>query len=420
MHSGNSPFDIAEEVRQKPTTRENAQARFQSLRNLVTMLRTECGQDEVDRILSPEECNGIVVAPLHLFLAQDWIATLLESGHFEQAGESIDVALLQLSELGRGSSIANVKRVAFSGLDGVRIAGYLFTPNEPTEHGFVWGHGGFASKEGFVDIADAISQAGVYALAMDFEGSGESEGYTRWIGRVKTFSCAIDYLEREFGLTRFGVGGHSGGGAYPAACAAIEDKRISLLILWDCIFDFYDTHIAQGAPDPGGNPACHLEQTYNEVRDRHVSQYRTPTEVAHFRNIGEYLDEIYEEVEKTIGQYRHPSRMLGKIQEERPLAVLHVIAEDMIRQVQLAPQDYTRDQLIDHGPSTGRALTRPVRFLASGLFNRPEGMWQRWHDELGEPKKTVVIPNMTHGFEHPHRVEAIRESLLAVDSWLQR
>ncbi len=422
MHSRNSPFDIGEETRDKPTNRENAQIRFQSLRNLVTMLRTECGQDRVDRILLPEECSGIVVAPFSPLPDRDRIADLLESGHFEQAGESIDAALLELSDLARGSSIANVKRVAFSGLDGVRIAGYLFTPNEPSQHGFVWGHGGFASKEAFVDIANAISQAGVYALAMDFEGSGESEGYTRWTGRVKTFSCAIDYLEREFGLTRFGVGGHSGGGAYPAACAAIEDKRTSLLILWDCIFDFYDTHIAEGAPDPGGNPACHLEQTYNEVRDRHASEYKTPTEVAHFRNIGEHLDEIYEEVEKTIGHYRHPSKMLGKIQKERPLAVLHVIAEDLIRQVQLAPQDYTRDQLTTHAPSTGRGrvLNRPVRFLASGLFNRPEGMWQRWHDDLGDPKKTVIIPNITHGFERPGRFEAIRESLLAVHAWLQR
>lgn len=422
MHSRDLPFDIGEEVRQKPTNRENAQIRFQSLRNLVTMLRTECGQDEVDRILSPEDCSGIVVAPLPPLFGQDQIAALLESRHFEQAGASIDTALRELSELGRRSSIANIRRVAISGLDGVRLAGYLFTPDKPSQHGFVWGHGGYASKEAFVDLANAISQAGVYALAIDFEGSGESEGYTRWIGRIKTFSCAIDYLEREFGLTRFGVGGHSGGGAYPAACAAIEDKRISLLILWDCIFDFYDTHIAEGAPDPGGNPACHLEQTYSEVRQRPVSEYRTPTEVAHFRNIGEHLDEIYEEVEETIEHYRHPSKMLGKIQKERELAVLHVIAEDLIRQLQPVPQDYTRGQLPSQSLSKerGRFLDRPVRFLASGLFNRPEGLWQRWHDDLGDPKKTVIIPQTTHGFERPGRFEAIRESLLAVNAWLQR
>lgn len=399
---------IEKEARKKPTNQDNALVRFQTLRNLATMLRTEYGPDEVDRVLPRE--------------GYDQIATLLEGQHFAQAGESIDTALLGFCELGRKSSLANLRKVAFPGLDGVRIVGYLLTPDKPGKHGFVWGHGGYASKEAFIDIAKEISQAGIYALDIDFEGCGESGGYTRWIGRVKAFSYAIDYLEKEFGLTRFGVGGHSGGGAYPATCAAIEDERISLLILWDCIMDFYDTHVIEGAPDPGGNPACHLEQTYNGAREKHVSEYRTPIEVADFRNIGEHLDEIYEDVERTIRHYRHPSKMLSRVQRKRHLAVLHVIAEDMIRQAKPSPQDYTRGQLSGHSSSPARArfLNRPLRFLASGLFNRPEGAWRRWHDELGEPKKTVIIKDTTHAFEQPGRSEAIRETLLAVQSWLQR
>jgi pimeloyl-ACP methyl ester carboxylesterase len=403
-------FDqIEAETRAEPTNRENAAIRFQTLRRLTTMLRLENGPEKVDSILPSDK--------------HDRIVALLEGRQVEQAAALIDTALLQLCQLGRESAFATLRKVTIAGLDGVKLVGYLLAPDKPSQHGFVWGHGGFGSKEGFIDLARALSQAGVHVLAIDFEGSGESGGYTRWIGRIRAFSHAIDYLETELDLTEFGAGGHSGGGAYPAACAAIEDERISLLLLWDCIFDFYDTHIIEGAPDPGGNPACVLEHIYRRAQGQNTSEYTLPPEVVSFRRMDEHLDEIYEETEKTIRHYRYPSKILGEIQKERQLAVLHVIAEDMIRPVQSAAlQDYTGGQLSVWSPSPVRArfLHRPLRFLGSGLFNRPEGMWQRWHDELGEPKKTVIIPNITHGFEHPGRFEAIRESLLAVDSWLQR
>ena len=241
MSESRSPqtlFDrIGKEIEQKPTNRENARTRFQTLVNLARMLLAEIPRDDV---LLPKR--------------YEWIVALLESQCIDQASEAIDSALLELCELGRTSSLANLRKVAFSGLDGVRIAGYLLIPDKPSKHGLVWGHGGFTGKEAWVDVATEISQAGIYVLVMDFEGCGESEGYTRWIGRIKAFSYGIDYLEEEWGLSRFGVGGHSGGGAYPASCAAIEDERISLLVLWDCMFDFYDIHIIEGALDPGSKP----------------------------------------------------------------------------------------------------------------------------------------------------------------------
>ena len=400
-------FDqIENEVKKEPTSRENAQERFDILANVAKMLIPVSGQAKVDEVLPPHKYARIL--------------DILAKGDFKQAGSLIDAALIGLCGLGRESALADMRKIVFPSLDGVKVVGYLFIPEAPSKSGFIFAHGGFGRKEYWVDLMKEVSQkAHVYALAIDLEGCAESQGYTKWQGRIKDFSYAIDYLEKEFGLTKFAVGGHSGGGAYPSACAAIEDKRISAAILWDCPFDFYDMHIVPGASDPGGNPAPLVERTYLVSLKQNLPV--SAPEVASFRGIGERLDEIYAEIEKVLKYYRHSAQMLGKVQMERPLAVLHIIAEDVLRPIKESHLGETFFLPLSQTTSKvrGSFLNRPLPFYASGLFNRPEGMWKKWESDLNEPKKTVIIENTTHGFEQPGRNKAIQETIEWIKTYME-
>lgn len=393
---------IENEIKNEPTSKENIQLRFDILANLAKMLIPACGQEKVDEVLPHQKFMQIL--------------DVLAKKDFKQAGSIIDTAFIGLCNVGSKSSLADIRKITFPSLNGVKVVGYLFVPETPSKCGFVFAHGGFGRKENWVDlIKDVSHRANVYALAIDLEGCAESQGYTKWQGRIKDFSYAIDYLEKEFGLTKFAVGGHSGGGAYPSACVAIEDKRISAVVLWDCPFDFYDMHIVQGATDPGGNPAPLVERTYYISLKQNLPV--TAPEVAPYRGIGEHLDEIYDEIEKTLNYYRHPSEMLGNTQKERPLAVLHIIAEDVLHPIKESHLGETYFLPVAPTISQVRArfFNRPLSFYASGLFNRPEGMWKKWESDLNEPKKTIVIENTTHGFEQPGRAKAIEETV----EWLK-
>lgn len=393
-------FDaVKEEINNQPTSKDNLQERYHVLRTLSGILLQETGKDNFDKVFPPDK--------------NDKIMALSEAGNFKEAGERIDSALLGLCRLGENTWLADIRKVNFVSLDGVKVVGYLFMPLKPAKAAFIFGHGGFGYKENWIDLMREVSgKANVYALAIDFQGCGESRGYTKWQGRIRDFSYAIDYLEKEFGLTKFAVGGHSGGGAYPAACAAIDDVRISALTLWDCPFDFYDMHIVEGAVDPGGNPAPLVERTYLANKDKIL----VPTEVFKFRDIPGHLNEIYEEIDATLKNYRHPAKMLGEAQKKRRLAVLHIIAEDVLKPIGANRMGETYFLPFEETQgSRKRFLNRPLAFFASGLFNRPQGAWKEWEADLFEPKKFVIIENTTHGFEPPGRNQAIEETI----SWLK-
>lgn len=389
---------VEREVREAPTDAETLNARFDLLVSLARMLVAASGPAKVDEVFSPRKFDALM--------------ELLKRRDLGRAAKAADEALLGLSRVGKESSLAGIRKVSFPSLGGVRVVGYLFAPDKPSRCGFVFSHGGFGRKENWADVmSEAAKKANVYALAIDQQGCAESEGYTRWEGRIKDTSAAIDYLQKEFGLSRFAAGGHSGGGAYPAACAAVEDRRISSLILWDCPFDFYDMHITTAASDPGGNPAALVERTYRDSLTMGLPV--TSPEVMPFRGVGDRLDDMYGELERTLKRYRGLPAMLGKAQKERDLAVLHIVAEDVLRPVRGTPLGETYSLPPAKGASKARAafLGRPLPFYASGLFNRPAGMWKRWESELGEPKRTAVIENTTHGFERPGRDQALRETL---------
>ncbi|MEW6282472.1 MAG: hypothetical protein AB1758_27940, partial [Candidatus Eremiobacterota bacterium] len=152
-----------------------------------------------------------------------------------------------------------------------------------------------------------------------------------------------------------------------------------------------------------------LEDTLVRSRGRRA----VPPEVAPSRNIPEHLEEIYRDLDATLGHFRHPAAMLGQVQHKRKLAVLHIIAEDVLRQVgpERLGQTFTLPADPNAGPIRARFLGRPLEFYGSGLFNRPAGMWEGWKRALGEPTRFVVIPHTTHGFEQPGRAQATKESV---------
>lgn len=394
----------AEEIRQTPTTEKNVQMRFYRLNMLIRLVLTELGEVEVNKVIPPQ---------IHAE-----ISNLLEERKFDIASPKIDEAFLGLCEIGKVSPLlTHIIRASFKTKSGATIIGYLVPPKHPGKTAFIFGHGGFGSKEYWIDLMRNVSeQTNSYSIAIDFEGVGESAGYSSWNGRKENFRAAIDYLKKEFGITRFAVGGHSGGGAYPAAIATIDDKRISALILWDCPFDFYDMHIKQTAPEPGGNPACLLDRTQ---RNAHDGRYVLPSEIAYFRKIDKRIDLIYQEIEQTLYKYRHPAKMLGEIQKKRKLAVLHIIAEDMINPINDRPNRETYFlSPVKSSKERSRFFNRPLSFFVSGLFNRPKDMWKVWHNDLNEPKRITIIPKTTHGFEQPGRQVAIKETVDWINIYL--
>ncbi|MEK6567780.1 MAG: hypothetical protein AABZ27_03460 [Candidatus Omnitrophota bacterium] len=164
---GNSPpklFDaVKEDVNNHPTSKDNLQARHHVLRTLSGILLQETGREDFDKVFSREK--------------NDKIMTLSEAGNLKEAGEMIDSALLGLCRLGENTWLADIRKVSFVSLEGVKVVGYLFIPPKPVKAAFIFGHGGFGYKENWIDLIREISnKANAYALAIDFQGCGESQG----------------------------------------------------------------------------------------------------------------------------------------------------------------------------------------------------------------------------------------------------
>ncbi|MEW6284139.1 MAG: alpha/beta fold hydrolase, partial [Candidatus Eremiobacterota bacterium] len=225
---------LAREVRATPTDPHNLPIRLHCLVSTARVLAPGVGQQRLDRVLSPRALQDLVAE--------------VEQNRADL--RLLDRGLTGLCELARQNNVLpNLQRVRFPTRSGATVVAYLFVPRQPSERALVFGHGGFGSKESWLDLMQAVTEeTGCYTLTMDFEGCGESSGYTTWSGRVNDFSAAMDFLQERYSVRHFAVGGHSGGGAYPAACAALEDPRVRVLVLWDCIFDFYDTHLTPNAP----------------------------------------------------------------------------------------------------------------------------------------------------------------------------
>ena len=108
-------FDaVKEDVNNQPTNKDNLQARHHVLRTLSGILLQETGREDFDKVFSKDK--------------NDKIMALSEAGSLKKAGEMIDSALLGLCRLGENTWLADIRKVNFMSLAGVKVTGYLFIP----------------------------------------------------------------------------------------------------------------------------------------------------------------------------------------------------------------------------------------------------------------------------------------------------
>lgn len=106
------------------------------------------------------------------------------------------------------------ERVAFKNRDGLRLAGVLHRPEQPTNVGVVIVHGSTGSKdrERYLGLAAALTARGIATLRFDLGGSGESDGRPITVaGQVADLHAALEYLRGQ-GIVQLGVLGESLGG----------------------------------------------------------------------------------------------------------------------------------------------------------------------------------------------------------------
>lgn len=98
----------------------------------------------------------------------------------------------------------------------------------------------------FVRAARVFAEAGIASLAIDFRGSGDSDGTfdeTTFSGQISDALAAMDYLDRRQFVDdrRIGMLGFSQGGLVAAAVAA-EDRRVRSLAMWSPVANSVDTY----------------------------------------------------------------------------------------------------------------------------------------------------------------------------------
>jgi uncharacterized protein len=129
--------------------------------------------------------------------------------------------------------------------EGQKIAGFLCLPDYRyvpcpavlLAHGFTGSRN--ADSRLLTWMARALAHNRIGALAIDFRGSGESEGDFSEMTpetEVSDAKTALDFLEADLRVDgrRLGMVGHSLGGLV-AACASGDDKRIRALALWAAV-----------------------------------------------------------------------------------------------------------------------------------------------------------------------------------------
>lgn len=134
-------------------------------------------------------------------------------------------------------------------------------------HGFTGS--GFGSHRIFMQLADALAEAGHLALAFDYRGSGFSSGafedltITREIEDLRT---VLAYIRGQYGNgIKIGILGHSLGGSISAYVCA-KDAGIAAQVLWGGLFNTVEKFSARTANEEGwvyyGDRVCHSDKGY--------------------------------------------------------------------------------------------------------------------------------------------------------------
>ncbi|MDB5326233.1 MAG: prolyl oligopeptidase family protein [Phycisphaerales bacterium] len=123
----------------------------------------------------------------------------------------------------------NAERVTFPASDGGRVAAWYVAPADPSETTALLCHGLGGNTAGFFRMIDALHEAGIGVLAIDFRAHGESSGQLCSFGYREKYDVlgAIAWLKGQHPKASqriVGVGASLGGAALLAAAAA--DPRI--------------------------------------------------------------------------------------------------------------------------------------------------------------------------------------------------
>lgn len=160
-----------------------------------------------------------------------------------------------------------------------QMAGVLYEPAEGADSGPALGlvlcHA-FASEKYdmqrmLTELATRLHLHGVYCLMFDYRGCGNSTGEFRQAtltSHCEDIRAAVTYLQRRHGVETLGLMGLRLGATLAAQVAA-TDERISVLLLWDPVFNprqYFETMFARRRLLTGWQYKTHPDATMKEIK----------------------------------------------------------------------------------------------------------------------------------------------------------
>ena len=209
--------------------------------------------------------------------------------------------------------------------EGSKVVGYLQIPEGTTRPPVVLHWGGVDGwKEDRRSASESFHRAGLATFVVDMPGTGENPLPAHEPRAERTFSAAIDYLEKhtEVDGKRIGAMGASFGGYWAAKLAFIEPRRLRGVVNWG-----------------GGVHHTFQEEWLRPALTLHASQYLLgPASlldarafVVRARNLEELLKIVPQLSLKTQGLLDHPSAPLlivnGKKDDQHPIEDLYLLLE---------------------------------------------------------------------------------------------
>ena len=131
----------------------------------------------------------------------------------------------------------NIK-IIFLSKDRLRLVGIWHIPDISTKNAVILVHGITTDKdeEGiFADLADKLCKEGFAVFRFDFRGHGESGGMSVDMtisGELKDLDAAVGVVETR-GFKRIGLLGASFGGGIAVLFAAMNQRKLKILCLWN-------------------------------------------------------------------------------------------------------------------------------------------------------------------------------------------
>lgn len=142
-----------------------------------------------------------------------------------------------------------VKRVEFTNRRGEKLVGILH--GEPRGRAVISCHGMLSGKDGVkhTRLAAELERHDIALLRFDFAGRGESQGKLfdmSYSNAIEDLDAAIDWFQKQHGITRVGLFGSSMGGAV-ALLTAARDERVVVIATLAAVG--YPSAIADRYPD---------------------------------------------------------------------------------------------------------------------------------------------------------------------------